>query len=194
MAKTGTTQFAILGILMHGPSSGYEIAKFCREVLNSFWSESYGQIYPRLKQLEDQGLVKKKDDPESKRKKAIYSITAKGRKAVSRWAATPSQPQPVRNEMLLKVFFGADLPIEHSTTQISGFLTTQARALGCLKSVEKELADEELGDRQRMHWRMTIRMGIHVIQARIKWAKESLEELSQFETTRKDKRRKKRFR
>jgi DNA-binding PadR family transcriptional regulator len=183
MAKTATTQFAILGILMLGPSSGYEIAKFCREVLNSFWSESYGQIYPRLKQLVEQGLVKKKELPGSNRRKAIYTITAKGRKAVAAWAAQPSAPQPVRNEMLLKVFFGAELPLETSRQQIAQFLDGQEHALGFLKSVEKELASVELTERQRVHWHMTIRMGIHVIRARIKWAKESLVELERFESS-----------
>lgn len=180
MAKSSTTKFAILGILLTGPQSGYEIAKFCREVLSSFWSESYGQIYPKLKELVDEGLVKKKEVADSKRKKAIYTITAKGKKSVAVWAAEPASPQPVRNELLLKIFFGSELPPEISQQQIQSSLAAQQGALGHLKAVEQELMNsDELNPRQCLHACMTVRLGIHVMQARIKWAKESLASLSQ---------------
>lgn len=175
MAKSSTTKFAILGILLSGPQSGYEIAKFCREVLSSFWSESYGQIYPKLKELVEKGLIKKKDVADSKRKKAIYTITAKGKKAIATWAAQPAASQPVRNELLLKVFFGSELPLAITQTQIQHSLATQHAALGHLKAIEQELLNvEEFTKRQRLHACMTVRLGIHVMQARIKWGKESL--------------------
>jgi PadR family transcriptional regulator AphA len=180
MAKSGTTKFAILGILLAGPQSGYEIAKFCREVISSFWSESYGQIYPKLKELLDEGLIKKKDVAASKRKKSIYTITAKGRKSVEAWAAEPAVSQPVRNELLLKVFFGSELPAEISRQQIQQALAGQQSELGHLKAVEREiLAADDLSQRQRRHASMTVRLGVHLMQARIKWAKESLASLDE---------------
>lgn len=180
MAKSGTTKFAILGILLSRPQSGYEIAKFCREVLSSFWSESYGQIYPKLRELVNEGLITKKDVPNSKRKKAIYKITAKGKKHLAKWAAEPASPQPVRNELLLKVFFASELPPAISRQQIQRSLAAQQSAKVHLKAVEQELMQtDELNDRQRLHACMTVRLGIHVMQARIKWAKESLESLEQ---------------
>ncbi|MFK7768850.1 MAG: PadR family transcriptional regulator [Mariniblastus sp.] len=180
MAKTGTTKFAILGILLSGPQSGYEIAKFCREVLSSFWSESYGQIYPKLKELVDEGLVKKKDVAESKRKKSVYTITAKGKKAVAAWAAEPAATQPVRNELLLKVFFGSELAPEISRQQLQHALIRQQHALRNLKSIEQGILDseEDITERQKRHACITVRLGIHIMQARIKWAKESLASLN----------------
>ncbi|MFK8111860.1 MAG: PadR family transcriptional regulator [Rubripirellula sp.] len=178
MAKSGTTKYAILGILLSGPQSGYEIAKFCREVLSSFWSESYGQIYPKLKELVAEGLVKKKEITESNRNKSSYTITAKGRKAVTAWAAEPAASQPVRNELLLKVFFGSELSPEISKHQIAQALIKQTHAVAQLKAIEQELqADEDINEHQRLHACMTVRLGIHVMQARIKWAKESLASL-----------------
>ncbi len=180
MAKSNTTKFAILGVLLSGPQSGYEIAKFCREVLSSFWSESYGQIYPKLKELAEEGLIKKKDVAESKRKKTIYSITAKGKKSIAAWAAEPAASQPVRNELLLKVFFASELPLEISQQQIQHSLAAHHSALGHLKAIEQELMNtEEFNERQRVHACMTVRLGIHVMQARIKWCKESLASLDQ---------------
>ena len=180
MAKTGKTRFAILGILLSGPKSGYEIAKFCREILNSFWSESYGQIYPTLKTLVSEGLVTKKDVPNSNRKKAIYSVTTKGRKAVAAWAAEPAAPQSIRNELLLKLFFGSELPLEISQQQLRQALVTQQFSLEHLKAIEHEIeSSEDLNERQKMHATMTVRLGIHVTKARIAWAKESLASLDE---------------
>ena len=176
MAKIGKTRFAILGVLTLAPQSGYEIAKFCREVLSAFWRESYGQIYPQLEQLLSQKLIKKAESRETNRRKAIYTITPKGRKVLSEWMVMETEPQPVRNETLLKVFFGADMPIELSRIQVAGLLDSQRRLLGYLKEIEKQIATlDEFNDSQKKHFRMTVRMGVLVAQARVKWANECLE-------------------
>ncbi|WP_431606966.1 PadR family transcriptional regulator [Paenibacillus thiaminolyticus] len=40
-----------------GPRSGYDIRKQFQASLRHFWSESYGQIYPALKELLWQGYT-----------------------------------------------------------------------------------------------------------------------------------------
>ncbi len=51
------TRFVILGLLNEEPLSGYDIKKIIDIRMSFFWQESYGQIYPELAKLREEGLV-----------------------------------------------------------------------------------------------------------------------------------------
>jgi len=55
MLVTRTSPFAVLGMLSLGALSGYEIRRELAESIGTFWSESYGQIYPALRELSKKG-------------------------------------------------------------------------------------------------------------------------------------------
>ena len=57
MARKARTHYAILGLLCWKPMSGYDIKKMVEVGLSYFWSESYGQIFPTLNRLVDDGLA-----------------------------------------------------------------------------------------------------------------------------------------
>lgn len=67
MAKSGNTMFAVLGVLTKGVYSGYDIKKHFSGSLHHFWSESYGQIYPALKELVAQGYAVEASTPNQTR-------------------------------------------------------------------------------------------------------------------------------
>src|SRR5256885_8742461 len=46
-----------------GRRTGYDIKTFVDRTTRYFWAASYGQIYPELKRLEDQGLVRGRAEP-----------------------------------------------------------------------------------------------------------------------------------
>jgi len=111
MAKTS---FAILGILTHGPQSGYDIKKHIGQSIGYFWQESYGQLYPALKTLVEQEYatmqVEKND---GKPDKKVYQITDRGKTALKAWLEKPIESMPkVRHELLLKLFFGKQTSTE----------------------------------------------------------------------------------
>ena len=43
-----TLKYAILGLLMRSPVTGYDIAKEFGDGLGCFWSAKHSQIYPEL--------------------------------------------------------------------------------------------------------------------------------------------------
>ncbi len=47
----------ILGMIALGRQTGYDIKQFVDKSTRHFWAASYGQIYPELRRLEEQGLV-----------------------------------------------------------------------------------------------------------------------------------------
>src|ERR1700747_3883273 len=53
----------ILGMIAFGKRTGYDIKTFVDRTTRYFWAASYGQIYPELKRLEDQGLVRGRPEP-----------------------------------------------------------------------------------------------------------------------------------
>lgn len=51
MKVVNKTKYAILGMLLNGPSSGYEIKSLMSRSTVYFWRESDSTIYPMLKML-----------------------------------------------------------------------------------------------------------------------------------------------
>src|ERR1700729_1070565 len=108
MKDGGTTSNALLGLLSIKPMSGYDMRHLIAESIGPFWSERNGQIYPALKRMTAQGLVAKKTErTPGKPDRHVYSLTPAGAKRLREWLSTPVAEAVVRNELLLKVFFGA---------------------------------------------------------------------------------------
>jgi PadR family transcriptional regulator AphA len=66
------TAYVILGMVSGEPRSGYEIKALVDESTRFFWAASYGQIYPELKRLAEEGLVEGTDAPRGGRKRTVY--------------------------------------------------------------------------------------------------------------------------
>ncbi len=101
------TKFLILGLLSEGSLSGYEIKKIVDTRFSFFWSESFGQIYPQLKKLNEEKLIKEVTLEESLINKTSkkYSITDKGVSELKQWLEEPVEKEVVRYEILLKMYF-----------------------------------------------------------------------------------------
>ncbi len=133
MAKTNRTKVALLGFLSWGTMSGYDLRKLIDGSISYFWNESYGRIYPMLARLVSEGLASvEKTESEGGRPRNIYSLSATGRAELDEWLANPSVPsQPVRDERLLKLFFGARVSPAVSIQLVEAFAVeleeTQAR-------------------------------------------------------------------
>src|SRR5277367_6833605 len=108
MDENGTTANALLGLLSIKPMSGYDVRQLIPESIGHFWRESYGQIYPALKRLAAAGLVTRRTERQKGRPdRNVYSLTAAGRKQLRDWLGTPAAQAVPRDELLLKLFFGA---------------------------------------------------------------------------------------
>jgi PadR family transcriptional regulator AphA len=106
--KNSRTAYVLLGGLsIQSNLSGYELHKAIEENFGSFWGESYGQIYPTLKQLVAEGLIEIcKPAAAPKKRRQTYALTDAGRICLREWLARPFQNDPPRNEFMLKLFFG----------------------------------------------------------------------------------------
>ncbi len=81
-----SVRYMILGSLMFNRSHGYEIKSTMTQKINREFGINDGQLYPTLKKLEQEGLVRKTiEHREGAPSRHIYSITDKGRADFLQW-------------------------------------------------------------------------------------------------------------
>ena len=194
------TWFAILGLLNWQPMSGYDIKKMVEIALSYFWSESYGQLYPTLNRLVDEGLAKKKlARRHEKRERYVYSITPKGRRALQAWLLGESELPKVRDEFKLKFFLTAQMSPSQGTRLLEQYrsklrerheiyldsekILSAAAQTGVLPSELEWLQTKEQlppvhlkrhTAQQALVFLLTLRSGILTLEAQLSWCKEAI--------------------
>jgi DNA-binding PadR family transcriptional regulator len=165
-----TTEVAVLGLLSHGPRSGYDLKKAVESSVGYFWGPAKSQIYAVLPRLVDAGLASVRKVAQTQRPdKNVYRLTAAGRAALKAWIEeSPTPPDPDRNPLLLKVFFG-DLG---SAEVLARHIRERRHEAERLRATLEEL---ELDD---LHPELTRRWGLEYAQAVIRWARHAERELS----------------
>jgi DNA-binding PadR family transcriptional regulator len=176
--KDSNTVNALLGLLSICPMSGYDIRQVIPFSIGHFWSESYGQIYPALKRMTAEGLIAKKTKRDKgKPVRHEYSLTEAGRERLRAWLESPAQRSPIRNELLLKLFFGGQVGTEAKRRHIEAALAAEEKTLQVYEATEQQLRREQANDPQLPYWLMTLNLGRHCSRATIAWCRETLMEL-----------------
>ncbi|MDD5934576.1 MAG: PadR family transcriptional regulator [Clostridiales bacterium] len=102
------TRFVILGLLRDTCMTGYELKHYIDLRMSFFWQESYGQLYPELTAMIQEGLLSTQQAKVSGREKIQYSITALGQEVFNQWMTEENEKETIRNETLLKFFLADD--------------------------------------------------------------------------------------
>lgn len=169
MGLVNKTRYAILGVLLEGPTTGYEIKSLMGRSTVYFWRESDSTIYPMLKVLAEEGKVLSKIVYVGKKKKEVFSITETGRAEFKIWLEGQTGSETPRNEFLLKLFF-----IEDHKEMIRLFqerLEKAEKTYEEYKKIEGRL--ETLNDSPRKAIRLkALRYGIAQLELEIQWLKE----------------------
>lgn len=174
MAAINRTEYAVLGLLAMGARTGYDIKKMVEETIGHFWNESFGHIYPVLKRLHERGWVSKTTEVVQGRNRNVYALTAEGEAALQAWFKEPVAPTPLRNELLLKLFFGRFAQPEDLIAQIQAHRQRQQAGWVQLQQILDQLPAEAELSPHLLYWRLTLRMGVHVTQALMQWGDEAL--------------------
>ena len=153
----------ILGMLALGRTTGYEIKQFVDKSTRHFWAASYGQIYPELKRLEQQGLVRGRSEPTGGRSRTVYELTDAGHAALATWLGSDAEPlYELRDEGMLKLFFSDALP-GRRIENIRAMRERQQRKLTQLRAIEAMARDGPRGPY------LTLELGIGFTQWFIEW-------------------------
>ncbi len=96
---------AILACLTERPMTGYELAKTFDSSIGFFWKTDHQQIYRELSRLRDRGYIQGREVVQSgKPNKLVYTPTADGRAAFRHWAARPSTPPSIKDDLLVRLY------------------------------------------------------------------------------------------
>ncbi|TGM58741.1 PadR family transcriptional regulator [Leptospira adleri] len=174
MARINKTRYALLGILGETPMNAYEIKKTIEQSIGFFWQESFGQIYPILKQLEKEACLKSsKEKKGSGTETTIYKITPKGKKELKDWLEKPVEKSPYRNELLLKLFFGNHVKKEVLIKHLQDTKEEVLRLMDIYDNIRKFVTEMENPETNKTLSLITLDFGITTAKGFLDWAEES---------------------
>ena len=173
-ARSRSTPYAVLGMLSLAPMSGYDIRKEAATSIGYFWSESYGQIYPALRELKAKGWIRRRPGRSvGGRDRHVYEITERGREALAAWRTEPPRDAPFRNELLLKLFFGGRDAAGREEEWIESLISRERQALEEFAQIREQVMKEQREHPSLPFWLMTLSYGERRSRAVLRWGRET---------------------
>ena len=156
----------ILGMLSLGSQTGYEIKNFVDKTTRHFWAASYGQIYPELRRLEEEGLVRGRSEPTGGRARTVFELTDAGRAALQAWLGSDAEPvDELRDEGMLKLFFSDSASPQERIDNIQTKRLLCERRLAQLRALEPHASQGPEGPY------LTLQLGIRMQECVIDWCR-----------------------
>ncbi len=178
MFKTTTTE-ALLGLLSMGPMSGYDLKQRIDLSIGNFWTESYGQIYPALRKLDEAGLGSSQQEGKAGRK--VYRLTDAGQERLEQWLEITPKPRVPRHETLLKLFFGNNVSPATSLAHVNDLRGRHAADLQRYVATEAHLLRTYPHHPALPYWVMTLHYGRDEATMIVNWCDETLHLLQQLQ-------------
>ncbi len=149
----------VLALLSDGPAGGYELVKRFDAGISHFWHMTHAQIYAELPRLSEEGFA----TSNSIGKRVEYTITDAGKFQLSTWLREePLQSAKIHHPLLLKLFFGSNLPKDELRTLIA-----EAKALSQTRLKTYECIYEKIEN--ELPRSLTVQFGIMRLQTELAW-------------------------
>ena len=173
MTPLTPTGRVILGMIALGNQTGYDIKRVVDKSTRHFWSASYGQIYPELRRLEEQGLVQGQSEPTGGRARTVYSLTPAGRAALGDWLEPERDPTfDVRDEGMLRLFFSDFGTPEQRVANLRAMRDAHRGTVEQLEALHAHAADMHTGPR------LTLELGLGLHRWMTDWCEQAERQLA----------------
>ncbi len=176
---------ALLGLLSHGPMTGYDLKKLLDHPIGFFWAAQMSQIYRELNTLEEKGLVKSEIIPQEKRPdRKVYQLTKGGKETFLSWLNKfPDQlNEASRSRFLLRIFFSSKIKLDELAFEIKRYKKEMEEQLGYLNKVAQWIKDYSREKKLKKHafyWNLIVKKEHKSIAAGTEWADECLQLIEQ---------------
>ncbi len=111
--KIPSLGYALLGLIHQKPASGYGLRKIFSSTSMKYYSDSPGAIYPALRRLEKQGLIRGTIEKASGlRHRQIFRLTPPGLAELKKWIGQPIAPADLHRgleEIMLRFAFSENV-------------------------------------------------------------------------------------
>lgn len=167
MPRENATRYAILGLLTTTCRTGYEMKQMIDHSLNHFWKISFGQVYPTLKALENEGLIIQSNEGDERK---AYELTEAGKGELQRWLGEKPEELPIqRNELLLKLFFARHEPVSETIEKIGHHEKLLRERLETYEAIETMIRSSDVESPDARYWLLTLDYGKRQTVALIEW-------------------------
>jgi DNA-binding PadR family transcriptional regulator len=166
MTPLTPTGRVILGMIALGRQTGYDIKQLVDKSTRHFWSASYGQIYPELRRLEEQGLIEGQSEPRGGRARTVYTLTQAGHAALGEWLEPERDPPfEVRDEGMLRLFFSDMGTPEQRLRNLRAMRETHQRTIDQLEALRTATDGHEIPPGPSL----TLELGLGLHQWVVDW-------------------------
>jgi len=165
---------ALLGLLRQNPASGYDLRKIFSTTAMTTYSDSPGAIYPALKRLQQQGLIRGSVESGSgMRRRQVFRLTARGTAELKRWIRRPLVRADVirgLNEVMLRFAFSEPVAGPSASVRLLRSLETE------LTSYIPELHEQLSAGKATMPMsgRLALESGIKSYECLLQWTRDAL--------------------
>lgn len=175
----------ILGLL-RTPQSGYDLKAAFDRSLNYFWPAELSQIYRVLQKMEDDKLLtsEKQPSPQGPARR-VYSLTDPGRDELRSWLDQGPIFGDERFTYLAQVFFlGEHDDLNKTQNFVTQMRETFIERLAIYDTIEQAWQSghehyPDLETSEGFHMHLTLRMGLHRMNAAVQWCDETLSRIEQ---------------
>jgi DNA-binding PadR family transcriptional regulator len=181
MAERQLTAFEhiLLGLICATPSSGYDLKRRFASTPMGVYQPSSGALYPALRRLERQGLVRAQPG-QSARQRRVYEPTEAGWTAHLAWLRIPVAGATVSGELGLHLMRFVMMEHVLSRAEVLAFLRSLADALAAfVADLEKYTIT---ADFLSSHPGLALEHGLDVHRASLRWAERTIAVLSAADT------------
>jgi DNA-binding PadR family transcriptional regulator len=125
------TSAAVLGMIVLGARSGYDIRRATERSVRFFWALGPPQIYAELKRLEGDGLIAGRDEARGERARRVFEATPAGEDALRAWVTDAGEvgALELRDPELLRLFFADAIDADQTTERVRAMRRRSERAL-----------------------------------------------------------------
>lgn len=170
---------AILACLTERPMTGYELAKTFDSSIGFFWKADHQQIYRELTRLRDRGNIQGREVVQSgKPNKLVYTLTQEGRAALRHWAARPSVPASIKDDLLVRLYALDSVDIEPLRTDLMARLEHHRDRLSRFERILKSRFPDGAASVGETGKLLGLRMGLRHERAVVEWCEEAIHTLS----------------
>jgi PadR family transcriptional regulator AphA len=123
--------YVILILVGRGGAAPHDLLRMHRQGNWIYWTAAESRFYSEPKQLAKGGYLRARREPGKTTDRTVYTLTAKGRRAIAEWLAEPSGFIRIQNEPAARLN-GADLAADEDTV---------VRSLGAIRDeIEQQLS------------------------------------------------------
>ncbi len=164
--RVTTTEYAMLGLLASGESSGYDLARAADRSIRYMWAPSRSQIYKALPRLVALGLATSREvEQRGRPDKAVYRITRAGRATLRAWLEDDTEASQAGGTVfLLKLFLAGAAPPEAALRQLEAYRSRLEHRLDAFEGMERQPSDG-----QTVYDRIALAHGIAQARATLGW-------------------------